>query len=270
MIRTTGRFLERPSPSVSARAEPNRYALWSPHRDSREVILWKSLLSFRGEPWHWVNESEAARWFIVDVVRGVAPDLTAAIERDGQLHGIALARNWIDLPAPCWTFFRVPLQHDSVTRWLDQLVGRAPGATLPADDASSERWSGQALRLHRWPDVNRYGNASVELAVACGRLLRGWTPYPLLVHGLRDTQALHRLLHDAQLRGWLDSVPAELQTQAGPSAPVDLSALPVLNERVDIVPGLPRPPAPAAPPPAPQASESRRWGLLRRLWQRYA
>lgn len=250
------------------------YALWSPHRDSREVILWKSLLSFRGEPWHWVDEPAAARWHVIDVARGVAPEWTLAVQRDASVHGIALARQWIDLPAPCWTFFRVPLQHQNVTRWLDQLVGRSASAAVAANDASGERWLGQALRLSRWPDVNRYGNASVELAVACGRLLRGWTPYPLLVDGLRDPQALHRLLHDAQLKGWLDSVPASLPATTPATIPASLPIhpehpeLPVLREVVGSVRGT------AATGPAllstPAPADSRRWSLLRRLWQRYA
>jgi hypothetical protein len=238
--------------------------MWSPHRDSREVILWKSLLSFRGEPWHWVNEPGAAHWHIIDMSRGVAPEWTAAVQSNAAVHGIALARQWTDLPAPCWTFFRVPLQHESVTRWLDQLVGRAAGAAVAANDASGERWSGLALRLSRWPDVNRYGNASVELAVACGRLLRGWTPYPMLVDGLRDRQALHRLLHDAQLKGWLDSVPAPLP-ESGPVLHSTRSEVPTLH---DVIGHAQSPGRAAAPAPAP--TESRRWSLLRRLWQRYA
>ncbi|MEY2688488.1 MAG: hypothetical protein RL375_2686 [Pseudomonadota bacterium] len=283
---------------------PRAFAMWSPHRDSREVMLWKSLLGFRPEPWHWVDELDSARWYVVDVARGVAPELTAELDRQASqrgVRGVALARQWTDLPAPCWTFFKVPLQLAGVSRWLDQIhpvgpvlttgrldraahvqaanssFGGMPARPAGTDAAITISWQGQLLRLTRWPDVNRYANGSMELTIACARLLREWVPYEVIVASVHNQLALRSLLSDAQLNGSLRCTPvgqvspfrrpadgsaarshlAESQaltnngaTGAATSAAAWLDEVPV--EAMD------------------SSADKRRWGLLRRLWSRFA
>lgn len=223
------------------------YALWSPHRDSREVMLWKSLLSFRQEPWHWVEDGESALWHVVDVSRGVDPAWTARLGGRRQVRGIALARQWLDIPAPVWTFFKVPLVTEDVHRWLEaelrgatfaqaQQAGQARLAK-PGEDA----WSGRRLKLSRWPDVGRYGENSIALTVACSLMLRDWTPYEELIRVIPAQTPLLALLADASQRGILQ-VTAETQ-----------SAIP----------------APATPPVTHGAEDEGRWGLLKRIWKRF-
>jgi hypothetical protein len=290
------------------------YAMWSPHRDSREVILWKSMLGFRPENWHWVDDISQARWYVVDVARGVSPDWTRTlIDRRSHVRGIALARQWTDVPAPCWTFFKVPLQHEHLSRWLDQLhpqrARRAgsqsasrhegggaslhtltPGRLAPGERSAAGlaqrggsaqpvhiSWQGQLLRLTRWPDVNRYAaDGSMELTIACARLLREWAPYDTVITGVSNQRALRSLLNDAQLNGTLRTMPAgqvtsvmrepvvtplspsrSSQTRAGPST--DPATAQAAGAEI----------SPEAGPNA-SAAEQRRWSLLRRLWSRFA
>ncbi len=315
---------------------PRAFAMWSPHRDSREVKLWKSLLGFRPEPWHWVDELDAARWYVVDVARGVAPELTDELDRQASrrgVRGVALARQWTDLPAPCWTFFKVPLQLAGVSRWLDQIHPVGPVLTtgkldraahvqaanssfggMPAQAAGpgaaiSISWQGQLLRLTRWPDVNRYGDGSMELTIACARLLREWSPYEALIASVHNQLALRSLLTDAHLNGSLRCTPVgqvspfrrpsslapgqAFGTNAGPGAgqdsrrvfghlagPIDGQSTGHHSARANTA--TPIPPTShtghgaAAWLADTQADiddngiDKRRWGLLRRLWSRFA
>lgn len=219
------------------------FALWSPHRDSREVILWKSLLSFRSEPWHWVEDSEQAHWHVVDVSRGVDPAWSEQLGGPRRIRGIALARQWLDLPSPAWTFFKVPLVPEDVHRWLNselRLIG--PNAfpeippSRPAPDPENP-WKQQRLRLSRWPDVRRYGEDSISLTLACSMMLRDWTPYEQLIEVVPSSPPLLALLAEASQRGILQSAP----NVAVP--------LPVASGAV--------------------VEEDNRWGLLKRIWNRF-
>lgn len=314
---------------------PRAFAMWSPHRDSREVMLWKSLLGFRPEPWHWVDELDSARWYVVDVARGVAPELTAELDRQASqrgVRGVALARQWTDLPAPCWTFFKVPLQLAGVSRWLDQIHPVGPVLTtgkldraahvqaanssfgaLPAREAGPDAavaisWQGQLLRLTRWPDVNRYGDGSMELTIACARLLREWAPYEALIASVHNQLALRSLLTDAHLNGSLRCTPVgqvspfRRQSTSGPGLGTGVAPTPaqdigrITGNALGHTAGQPtgHVAAPAsAMSPGGHASQGatawlastqtdtqtdiddngmdkRRWGLLRRLWSRFA
>ncbi|MEY4754556.1 MAG: hypothetical protein RJA44_2231 [Pseudomonadota bacterium] len=250
------------------------YAMWSPHRDSREVMLWKSMLAFRGEPWHWVDRLDAAHWYVVDVSRGVAPQWTEMLRsQEGRVRGIALARQWTDVPAPCWTFFKVPLRHDRVLHWLDQemrrqerlqqiqadatptvprrpepapavaAVASAPAPLLPARERAPlhPRWEDSDLRLTRWPDVTRYGAGSIDLIVACGMMLRNWTPYTTVAATVQDARQLEAMLTDASRRGFLQIADRSATTSPG-----------------------------RLQPEVGGAAEDGRWGLLKRLWKRFS
>jgi hypothetical protein len=290
---------------------PRAFAMWSPHRDSREVMLWKSLLGFRPEPWHWVDELDSARWYVVDVARGVAPELTAELDRQAAergVRGIALARQWTDLPAPCWTFFKVPLQLAGVSRWLDQIhpvgqmlatgkldraahvqaanssFGGLPARPAGPDASIAISWQGQLLRLTRWPDVNRYSDGSMELTIACARLLREWAPYEAVVASVHNQLALRSLLTDAQLNGSLRSTPVgqvspfrrSSSASQALAATTDRSSAHNSDRLVD----RSSPVATAwlantevdtqADEPVNEGADKRRWSLLRRLWSRFA
>jgi hypothetical protein len=222
---------------------PDVYAMWSPHRDSREVMLWKSMLAFRGEPWHWVDEPEQARWFVVDVARGVEPGWTAALSRQRGVKGIALARQWIDLPAPCWTFFKVPLRPDGVLIWIDQEMGRRPQHVHVPGREALPGWQSAELRLTRWPDVTRYGDGAIDLTVVCGLLLRNWTRYEDITHLVQDKALLDHMLADAQHRGHLLVAYGNRHMAAAVTA--------------------------AAVAPQPPVEDGR-WSLLKRIWKRFS
>lgn len=226
---------------------PNSYAMWSPHRDSREVVLWKSMLAFRGEPWHWVDHLEQAHWYVVDVSRGVQPAWTEQLAKRHGVKGIALARHWIDLPAPCWTFFKVPLSPEQVLVWLEQEISRqrrlhAPLMLAALVPPTRPRWEASELRLTRWPDVTRYGDGSIGLTVACSVLLRDWTAYEDILPLVPDLPSLHAMLSDAQRRGFLLVADKKAHDPARPAA--------------------------SAPPVA--AIEDGRWSLLKRIWKRFS
>lgn len=218
---------------------PRPFALWSPHRDSREVILWKSLLGFRSEPWHWVDNSELASWHIVDVSRGVDPAWTGRLGGPHRIRGIGLARQWLDIPDHAWTFFKVPLQMEDVHRWLDGILRNAPSAPLTAPEATGTSWQGQRLRLVRWPNVSRYDSDSIGLTLACSMMLRDWTPYEQLLEVVPAQETLHAMLAEAWQRG-------------------------ILQSAAEAPPAIPAPTVAVASP-----EEEGRGGLLKRIWNRF-
>ena len=240
--------------AVSGRPDPaavtSPYAIWSPHRDSREVTLWKSMLAFRAEPWHWVDDAALARWHVVDVARGVRSEWTERLGARPGIKGIALARHWIDLPAPCWTFFKVPLHSERVLIWLDQEVNRqrhlrqAHAEAVPPVPAPAEppNWASCELRLTRWPDVTRYSDGSLDLTVACGMLLRNWVSYEAILATVRDQRSFNAMLADAQRRSFLQVAPRTADKAA----------------------------APVFPSHAANDSDATRWGLLKRIWKRFS
>lgn len=208
-------------------------------------MLWKSLLSFRPEAWHWVEDGESALWHVVDVSRGVDPAWTARLGGARRVRGIALARQWLDIPAPVWTFFKVPLVAEEVHRWLEaelRFVAPPAAADLAAAPAGKgiegeSAWLGQRLKLTRWPDVGRYGEDSIALTVACSMMLRDWTPYEELIQITPSRFSLLALLAEARQRG-------------------------ILQAAADKRPAI-------APAPLPTAEEEGRWGLLKRIWKRF-
>lgn len=205
-------------------------------------MLWKSLLSFRAEPWHWVEDGESALWHVVDVSRGVDSAWTERLSGQRRIRGIALARQWLEIPAPVWTFFKVPLVTEDVHRWLDselRVPSSPPAPPPPSRPAAggANPWLNKRLKLTRWPDVGRYGEDSISLTVACSMMLRDWTPYEELIQIISARTSLQTLLIDATQRGILQVAP---------------EALPEMQAAA-----------------TPGTEEEGRWGLLKRIWKRF-
>jgi hypothetical protein len=192
------------------RPAPGKFALWSPHRESREVIAFRALLDVRSEPWHWVEHADDAQWIVVEARRGVSRDWTRRVQSGTQV-GIALAPRWSDVPDPAWRYLPLPLHPSSAIRWIETQL------SFPSDRASDSatapaRWEGQQLKLSSWPNLARYGEASMSLTIACGQMLRGPIRYENLRVPERDLPALQQLLHDAFAQGRLHT---QMDTDGG-------------------------------------------------------
>jgi len=183
------------------RPAPGKFALWSPHRESREVIAFRALLDVRSEPWHWVEHAEEAQWIVVEATRGISADWTRRVQSGAQV-GIALAPRWSDVPDPAWRYLPLPLHPSTAIRWIETQL------SFPSDRVSDAgpapvRWEGQQLKLSSWPNLARYGEASMSLTIACGQMLRGPVRFESLRVPERDRPALNQLLQDAFAQGRL-------------------------------------------------------------------
>ena len=68
--------------------------VWSPHRDSKSVLAFKSMLGMRAERWLWLNEPDQASWWVVDGTRDNLSELTVNLYREkaqGPVRGVLLA-----------------------------------------------------------------------------------------------------------------------------------------------------------------------------------
>lgn len=174
------------------------FGIWSPHRESSSVLAFKAALNLRSERWVWCNDRQQASWWIIDGALGVSQDWTADLhkEKDGsKTHGALLARDWISVGDPVWTFLKLPLQVSIVYRWLDAGLLQYPEPQLAL--------SGQLLKLKRWPNMSRYSSAGslaggMNLTVACASLLKDWVTYEEAVAIADDKAALDMLLSDAR------------------------------------------------------------------------
>lgn len=210
----------------------DNFTLWSPHREENSVRAFKALLGLRpDELWTWHTEAQSASLWVVDGSQGGLSELTAALhqkKRKGTVHGALLAADWSAVKDPVWTFFKIPLQVSHIYRWID--------TALPALGRNAPDWAGQRLRLKRWPNMSRYGsnadaNAAVsmadslELTVACARMLKDWATYEELLTLIQNPQALSVLLADAVQDGILDTLPSgpeiSLTVAAAPPSPDD-------------------------------------------------
>ena len=85
--------------------------VWSPHRDSKSVLAFKSMLGMRAERWLWLNEPDQASWWVVDGTRDNLSELTVNLHREkaqGPVRGVLLAPDWSAVKDPVWVFFKVP------------------------------------------------------------------------------------------------------------------------------------------------------------------
>lgn len=197
---------------------------------------------------------------------------------DSTTRGICLGRQWADLPSAVWAFFKTPIHSGQLFGWLDQVfpddvrmppaAARTPPLALPAVAPApippDTQWRGQCLQLSRWPNLSQYGN-SVQLAISCGRLLAGPTPYAQLF-GSDGTlpEGMSRLLADCSVKGWLsvsDPTPTEASTSDAHVAPSAWGGAPLPT------PSLRQ--AMAAPAPAPPAAAPSARTLLTRLLRKF-
>lgn len=258
--------------------------VWSPHRDSKSVLAFKSMLGMRAERWLWLNEPDQASWWVVDGTRDNLSELTVNLHREkaqGPVRGVLLAPDWSAVKDPVWVFFKVPLQVNQVYRWIDACCPQ-PSAPVSAEALFAE----QHIQLLRWPNMTRYNaNATVaqgiELTVACARLLSAPMTYEE-VRSLLPTEAnrtqLDVVLKDALQNGMLGltpihqpaAAPTRAPTPAPAIAPTPVPASPAVGTTTTA-----RAPAAVAPPvsrpavPSPSATsrteERGAWSLIKRL-----
>lgn len=202
-----------------------RFGVWSPHRESSSVLAFKAVLSLRSERWVWCNDRQQASWWIIDGALGASQDWTSDLreQKDGsKTHGALLARDWISVGDPVWTFLKLPLQVSIVYRWLDACLLQYPEPQLAL--------SGQRFKLKRWPNMSRYSSAGnlaggMNLTLACASLLKDWVTYEEAVAIANDKAALDMLLSDAQRDGILEAAsPVSASTGKKPSKVEDTKA----------------------------------------------
>lgn len=223
-------------------------SVWTPSRDSAGTRAFMATLRLHSTDWHWTERAEQARWWIIDAA--AEADLPALLTHYGQLADkprvAFLAAQLSQLPHPAWTFFKPPVQSGLIFNWVRPHVGVAPAAVAPAprSAAGPERpWRQGLLRLRRWPNVSRYGNA-LELTVACSRLLAAPATYEQVLQWQVPAALLDELLADAHAQGLLQIEPP---SATGP---------------------VPAPAIASIPPDTP--AERSRWDLVKRLLGRFA
>lgn len=182
-----------------------KFAVWSPHRDSNSVIAFKAILGMRAERWVWHDEPQRATWWLIDGLRDSNNGLTAALVKAksaGPVYGALLAPNWSSMRDPAWVFFKVPLLAKSVYSWVDSSLLLHPASPV---------WNGHELKLRRWPNMSRYATendagAAVLLTAACAQLLKDFVLYEDLLHTVPQKSKIDSLLADALHDGILEMV----------------------------------------------------------------
>jgi hypothetical protein len=185
----------------------DRYGLWSPHRDSRSVLSFKSMLGLRPqEVWVWHDQPELATWWIIDGARSDVAAITQMLIREKTqepTHGAILAEEWSVVKNPIWTFFKIPLKPQLIYNWVNATQQRMGPATVS--------FAGRKLKLRRWPNMSRYSNGlsmaqSISLTTACAQALKDSVSYSdmLTLAGKGNDSTLHALLHDALQDGILE------------------------------------------------------------------
>lgn len=220
-------------------------SLWTPTRDSAAARAFMATLRLHSVSWEWAEQAEQARWWVLDA-RAIA-DLPALLECYGRMpvkpRVAFLAAQLSALPCPAWTFFKPPVQSGLIFNWIRPHIASAAVPPDAAPDHAHPPWRHGLMRLRRWPNVSRYGNA-LELTVACSRLLTAPASYEQVLQWNVPAPLLDQLLADTHRQGLL------LLEQGTAPAPVSLDA----------------PDAPAV-----QASGERsRWDLIKRLLGKFA
>ena len=238
-------------------------SVWTPTRESASTLAFMSTLRLHSRAWQWVDAPEQARWWVVDA--GAHEDLgalAAHYDRLPEKPRVAfLAAQLNQLPRPSWTFFKPPVKSGLVFNWVRPHEGRSgaavPGkstlraavstpAAAPVAAGEAPPWRQGVLRLRRWPNMSRYGN-TLELTVACSRLLAAPASYAQLLQWSVPAPLLDRLRADAHEAGLL-----QLEAVA-PDAAAAASSV-----------AMPQASAAAAEPAA-AGGERSRWDLVKRL-----
>lgn len=221
------------------------FTLWSPHREENSVRSFKALLGLRpNELWTWHDEAQSASLWVVDGSGAAMPELTQALHErkaKGSAYAALLAQDWSSVKDPIWTFIKIPLRVSHVYHWIDSVLPQLPGGGQVVSS-----WTGQRLRLKRWPNMSSFTSGasmadSMALTVACANMLKDWVPYEEVSAMLGDANLLDVLLLQTMEDGVLEfgAVPLE----------------PVLVRNPQ--------PAPAAP------QDQRTWSLVKRLIQKF-
>ena len=221
------------------------FTLWSPHREENSVRSFKALLGLRpNELWTWHDEAQSASLWVVDGSGAAMPELTQALHErkaKGPAYAALLAQDWSSVKDPIWTFIKIPLRVSHVYRWIDSVLPQLPGGKQ-VDNS----WTGQRLRLKRWPNMSSFTSGasmadSMALTVACANMLKDWAPYEEVSALLSDPSLLDALLLQALEDGMLE-----------------FSAVP-------LEPVVVRHPQPAPATPENQST----WSLVKRLIQKF-
>lgn len=197
---------------IAAARSLSPVAVWTPTRESASTLAFMATLRLHSSSWHWVDLPGQARWWIVDAA--ACADLPALLDRYDELDekpSVAfLCGQMSELPRPAWTFFKPPVKSGLIFSWIRPQVGpttQAPAAALLLDaEAAPAPWHQGLLRLRRWPNIGRYGN-TLELTVACSRLLTAPVAYREVLQWSVPAPLLDRLLADAHREGLLQIIP---------------------------------------------------------------
>jgi hypothetical protein len=159
-----------------SQAAQHRFGLWTPHRDSHNILALKSLLGFRSENWHWCESQHEAQWWLVDASYPIEAKWTLHLRHHAQTRGIILAQSFTESPDPIWQFVKTPLNVGRINAWLNQLVQTTISPTPPALTPMEvlPLLSNLECRLSRWPNLTRYGELAIKLTPICEQWLRDW------------------------------------------------------------------------------------------------
>lgn len=180
--------------------------MWSPHRDSRLVQVFKAALSARPESWVWCDDPHHASWWIVD---GTLPDCFELKKFEHiATYKVMLASSITHHHNPSWTFFKVPLNTALLFRWIDSCLSRKESAEPPVN---------RMMKLTRWPNISSYSKglsptACMQLTMACSRLLENWMDLDSAQQLVGHPDRLERLLKDAENAGILVTRERPLET----------------------------------------------------------
>lgn len=243
--------------------------VFAPARESASTLAFMATLRLHSSAWQWVESPQQARWWVIDAAACAdLPALVALYDRLEPVPRVAfLAAQLSELPRPAWTFFKPPVKSGLIFNWVrPRASAQVAIAQAAASSAAAMPWRHGLLHLRRWPNISRYGN-TLELTVACSRLLAAPADYEQVLQWSVPAPLLDQLLADAHREGLLHI--------AAPPAPA------VAREQAQAVAARP-PPAPgvaatatatvaaqAAAATAPEAERSR-WDLVKRLLGKFA
>lgn len=174
--------------------------IWSPHRHTRPVKAWASVLSLREEIWIWKRDvsRHKATWWVFDGTEPIADEVLQAQQNSPDVRCILLTPESPHLPNSNWAWVTTPLQINRVNQWLDGEVARHIATQQPLPD-----WRDMALHLVRRPDISAYG-ANMALVVACSRMQQAWLTYDALLQLGLSESVVNRFLAGTYRSGSLE------------------------------------------------------------------
>lgn len=246
--------------------------VWAPARESASTLAFMATLRLHSSAWQWVDAPQHAQWWVIDAAALADAQALAAwaalYDRLDHAPRVAfLAAQMAELPRPAWTFFKPPVKSGLIFNWVrPRQTAQVAIAQAAASSAAAMPWRHGLLHLRRWPNISRYGN-TLELTVACSRLLAAPADYEQVLQWSVPAPLLDQLLSDAHREGLL-----HIASPAAP-APTVMQAAAVA---VGVAPAPDRvSPAPATGPAQPASgtapeAERSRWDLVKRLLGKFA